>query len=230
MILVTGPTGSGKSTTLYAMLQRLAVERQNTVNISTVEEPVEYTIPRINQIPVNTAAGMDFSLGLRALLRQDPDVIMLGEIRDRETAELGVRSALVGRLLISTLHTNEATGAVPRLLDMGVEAFLLASTLTLVVGQRLVRRLCPSCRESLPPDESVLALLKARPDYDETIRVLQADGVLRKGDETSRRTPSVPRRGLPAVRRQRLSRPPWNLRAVRGGRADSREDHAAGRF
>jgi type II secretory ATPase GspE/PulE/Tfp pilus assembly ATPase PilB-like protein len=183
MILVTGPTGSGKSTTLYAMLQRLAVERQNTVNISTVEDPVEYTIPRINQIPVSVAAGMDFSLGLRALLRQDPDVIMLGEIRDRETAELGVRAALVGRLLISTLHTNEATGAVPRLLDMGVEAFLLASTLTLVIGQRLVRRLCPSCRESLPPDGSVLAILKARPDYEETIRVLQADGVLGKGDD-----------------------------------------------
>jgi type IV pilus assembly protein PilB len=183
MILVTGPTGSGKSTTLYAMLQRLAVERQNTVSISTIEDPVEYTIPRINQIPINPAAGMDFSVGLRALLRQDPDIIMVGEIRDRETAELGVRSALVGRLLISTLHTNEATGAVPRLLDMGVEAFLLASTLTLVVGQRLVRRICPSCRESLPPDESVLALLKARPDYDETIRVLQADGVLGKGGD-----------------------------------------------
>jgi type IV pilus assembly protein PilB len=181
MILVTGPTGCGKSTSLYAMLLRLGVERQNVVNISTIEDPVEYTLPRINQIPLNLTAGLDFSMGLRALLRQDPDIIMVGEIRDRETAEIAVRAALVGRLLISTLHTNESTGAVPRLLDMGVEPFLLASTLSLVVAQRLVRRICMNCRESLTPDPKILATLRARPDFDATVHVLQAQGVLSKG-------------------------------------------------
>ena len=183
MVLVTGPTGSGKSTTLYAILMRLGAERQNLVNISTIEDPVEYTIPRVNQIPVNTGAGIEFATGLRALLRQDPDVIMVGEIRDRETAEIAVRSALVGRLLFSTLHTNEATGAVPRLLDMGIEPFLLASTLALVIGQRLVRRICVGCRESTMPDGSILKLLRSRPDFEDTVRVLQAQGVVRRGDD-----------------------------------------------
>jgi type IV pilus assembly protein PilB len=183
MLLITGPTGSGKSTTLYAMLQRLATERQNMVNISTIEDPVECTIPRVNQIPINAAAGLDFSAGLRALLRQDPDVIMVGEIRDKETADLGVRAALVGRLLLSTLHTNDATAAVPRLIDMGIESFLLASTLSLVVGQRLVRRTCVSCRESFAPEASVLKALQARPDFEATIQVLQAQGVLRGGGD-----------------------------------------------
>src|SRR5579875_705206 len=121
MILVTGPTGSGKSTTLYAMLSRVGAERRNIVNISTVEDPVEYTLPRVNQVSINPSAGMAFSSALRALLRQNPDIIMVGEIRDLETAEIAVRAALVGRLLLSTLHTNDATGAVPRLVDMGVE-------------------------------------------------------------------------------------------------------------
>ncbi len=181
MALVTGPTGSGKSTTLYAVLMRLGIERQNLVNISTIEDPVEYTIPRVNQIPVNVGAGIEFSTGLRALLRQDPDVIMVGEIRDRDTAEIAVRAALVGRLLLSTLHTNDATGAVPRLLDMGIEPFLLASTLSLVIGQRLVRRICVGCRESVAPDGSVLKFLAARADFDGTVRVLQKEGVLRRG-------------------------------------------------
>jgi len=183
MVLITGPTGSGKSTTLYAMLMRLGIERQNVVNISTIEDPVEYTLPRINQTPLNPAAGIDFSTGLRALLRQDPDIIMVGEIRDRETAEIAVRAALVGRLLLSTLHTNEATGAVPRLLDMGVEPFLLASTLALVVAQRLVRRICVGCRTSVTPDGSLLKALRARPDFDETMRALQGQGVVSKGDD-----------------------------------------------
>ncbi|MFQ5899416.1 MAG: GspE/PulE family protein [Candidatus Methylomirabilia bacterium] len=178
MVLNTGPTGSGKSTTLYAMLIRLGVERQNVLNISTIEDPVEYSIPRVNQIPVRHGAGVDFATGLRALLRQDPDVIMVGEIRDRETVEIAVRAALVGRLLLSTLHTNDATGAVPRLLDMGVEPFLLASTLSLVVAQRLVRRVCLTCRESASPEPAVMKALQARPDFDDTIRVLQAEGVL----------------------------------------------------
>ncbi len=178
MVLMTGPTGSGKSTSLYTMLIRIGAERQNVVNISTIEDPIEYTIPRVSQIPVNPGAGVEFATGLRALLRQDPDVIMVGEIRDRETAEIGVRAALVGRLLLSTLHTNDAVGAVPRLLDMGIEPFLLASSLSLVVAQRLVRRICVSCRESLPPDASLLRTLRLRADFDETIRVLQQEGVL----------------------------------------------------
>jgi type IV pilus assembly protein PilB len=183
MILVTGPTGSGKTTTLYAVLARLSAERQNVVNISTVEEPVEYTMPRVNQIPVNPAAGVDFAGGLRALLRQDPDVIMVGEIRDRETVEVAVRAALVGRLLLSTLHTNDATGAVPRLLDMGVEPYLVASTMALVVAQRLVRRICTGCRESVQPDASLLQVLRARGDFAATVAVLQAQGVLGSADD-----------------------------------------------
>ena len=183
MILVTGPTGSGKSTTLYAMLRRLSIERQNAVNISTVEDPIEYTMPRVNQIPLNAAAGFDFASALRALLRQDPDVIMVGEIRDSETVSIGVRAALVGRLFLSTLHTNDATSAVPRLIDMGVEPFLLASTLVLVMAQRLARRICMACRESASPGPEVLAALRARPDFERTVQVLQAQGVLGRGDD-----------------------------------------------
>lgn len=178
MILITGPTGSGKTTTLYAVLMRLGIERQHLVNISTIEDPIEYTIPRVNQSQINPAAGVEFSTGLRALLRQDPDIIMVGEIRDQETAEIAVRAALLGRLLLSTLHTNDAIGAVPRLLDMGVEPFLLASTLAMVVGQRLARRICVSCRESAVPDAAILRAIRSRPDFDETIRVLQEQGVL----------------------------------------------------
>jgi len=186
MILITGPTGSGKTTSLYSMLVRLGIERQNVVNISTIEDPIEYNLPRINQVAVNPGFGIEFATGLRALLRQDPDIIMVGEIRDRETVDIAVRAALVGRLLISTLHTNDATGVVPRLLDMGVEPFLLASTLALAVAQRLVRRICLSCRESAAPEASILESLRARPDFDQTIRVLQSEGVLgQAGDSLS---------------------------------------------
>lgn len=144
LILVTGPTGSGKSTTLYTMLDIL-----NTpdVNISTVEDPIEYQMPRINQTQVRPDIGFTFATGLRSLVRQDPDVIMVGEIRDRETAALAINAALTGHLVLSTLHTNSAAGAVPRLLDMGVESFLLASTLQVVIGQRLVRTLCSQTEE-----------------------------------------------------------------------------------
>jgi type IV pilus assembly protein PilB len=183
MVLVTGPTGSGKSTSLYAILVRIAAERQNQVNISTIEDPVEYTLPRVTQTAVHVAGGLDFAGGLRALLRQDPDVIMVGEIRDRETATIAVRAALVGRLLLSTLHTNDATSAVARLLDMDVEPYLVASTLSLVVAQRLVRRICATCRESAPAEEAALAALRARPDFAETIDVLQHDGVLATGTD-----------------------------------------------
>ena len=150
MVLVTGPTGSGKSTSLFSVLSKL-----NTpdVNISTIEDPVEYKIPGVNQTQTNAKAGMTFASGLRALLRQDPNIIMVGEIRDGETANLGVQAALTGHLVFSTLHTNNAATTLPRLLDMGIEPFLIASTVKAVVGQRLVRRLCTSCRESYEPND-----------------------------------------------------------------------------
>jgi type IV pilus assembly protein PilB len=149
MVLITGPTGSGKSTSLFSILTIL-----NTpdVNISTVEDPVEYKIPGVNQTQTNTKAGMTFASGLRSLLRQDPNIIMVGEIRDTETANLGVQAALTGHLVFSTLHTNNAATSLPRLLDMNIEPFLIASTVKAVVGQRLVRRLCMVCRQSRAPD------------------------------------------------------------------------------
>lgn len=142
MILVVGPTGSGKTTTLYAILNFLNTE---DVNISTIEDPVEYGVRRINQTQVNTVAGYTFASGLRSLLRQDPDIIMIGEIRDGETAQIAVRAALTGHLMLSTLHTNNAAAAAARLLDMGVEPFLVSSTLNVVIAQRLVRRICIEC-------------------------------------------------------------------------------------
>ena len=142
IILLTGPTGSGKSTTLYATLQKLNNE---TKNIITIEEPVERTIEGINQIAVNNKAGLTFATGLRSIVRQDPNIIMVGEIRDGETAKIAVQAALTGHLVFSTLHTNNAIGAVTRLLDIGIEPFLLAATLRGVVAQRLVRTICPYC-------------------------------------------------------------------------------------
>lgn len=153
MILVTGPTGSGKSTSLFSVLSMINSPK---VNISTVEDPVEYRVPGTNQTQVNPVAGMTFVNGLRALLRQDPNIIMVGEIRDSETAGLGVQAALTGHLVFSTLHTNNAATCLPRLLDMGIEAFLIASTVRAVVGQRLVRRLCHECREEIDPDAATL--------------------------------------------------------------------------
>lgn len=153
MVLVTGPTGSGKSTSLFSILSML---NNPKVNISTVEDPVEYKIPGANQTQVNPTAGMTFINGLRALLRQDPNIIMVGEIRDSETADLAVQAALTGHLVFSTLHTNNAATCLPRLLDMHVEPFLIASTVRAVVGQRLVRMLCRSCRESYTPDDEEL--------------------------------------------------------------------------
>jgi type IV pilus assembly protein PilB len=153
MLLVTGPTGSGKSTTLYSVI---SAANDIGVNISTVEDPVEYRIQGVNQTQVNPKVGMTFASGLRALLRQDPDVIMVGEIRDSETAEIGVHSALTGHVVLSTLHTNNAAGCLPRLLDMGIEPFLIASTVNAVIGQRLVRKLCPHCIEPYNPNEKVV--------------------------------------------------------------------------
>ncbi len=144
MILVTGPTGSGKTTTLYAVLQIL---NQDSTNVVTLEDPVEYFIDGVNQSQVIPEIGYDFASGLRSILRQDPNVIMVGEIRDKETAELATHAALTGHIVLSTLHTNNALGTIPRLLDLGVQRFLLPSTLNLIVSQRLVRRLCPDCKK-----------------------------------------------------------------------------------
>lgn len=157
MVLVTGPTGSGKSTTLFSVLTSLNTPN---VNISTVEDPIEYHIAGANQTQVNPIAGMTFTNGLRALLRQDPNIIMVGEIRDGETADLAVQAALTGHLVFSTLHTNNAATCLPRLLDMGVEPFLIASTVRLIIGQRLVRRLCPDCRQSVKPDAALIKQLE----------------------------------------------------------------------
>jgi len=154
MVLVTGPTGSGKSTSLFSVLTTL---NKPDVNISTIEDPVEYKILGVNQTQTNSKAGMTFANGLRALLRQDPNIIMVGEMRDGETANLGVQAALTGHLVFTTLHTNNAATCLPRLLDMGIEPFLIASTVKAVVGQRLVRRLCMNCRQSYRPEQDEIA-------------------------------------------------------------------------
>jgi type IV pilus assembly protein PilB len=159
MVLVTGPTGHGKTTTLYAILHILNTP---SVNITTIEDPVEYEFPRVNQTQVNVKSGITFANGLRALLRQNPDIIMIGEIRDNETVDIAVHAALTGHLVLSSLHTNDAPSALPRLLDMGAPAFLLSSTINLVVAQRLVRRICTSCIESYPASQEITRLIKAQ--------------------------------------------------------------------
>jgi general secretion pathway protein E len=153
MILVTGPTGSGKSTTLHACLQHIATPDKNII---TVEDPVEYNAENVNQIQVNTKVGLTFAAGLRSILRQDPDIIMVGEIRDSETADISLRSALTGHLMLSTLHTNDATSAISRLMDMGIEDFLLTSTLLGVLAQRLTRKLCVNCKKPITLAPSTL--------------------------------------------------------------------------
>jgi general secretion pathway protein E len=156
IILVTGPTGSGKTTTLYACLAKI---NSPVRNIITVEDPVEYQLGGIGQIQVNSKVGLTFAAGLRAILRQDPDVVMVGEIRDRETAEIAIQASLTGHLVFSTLHTNDAAGAVTRLVDMGVEPFLVASSVVCMMAQRLVRNLCPHCKKPVVPTESELKQL-----------------------------------------------------------------------
>lgn len=152
ILLVTGPTGSGKTTSLYAALSSL---NDQTRNILTVEDPIEYHLPGVGQMPVNPKVDMTFARGLRAILRQDPDVVMVGEIRDRETAEIAVQASLTGHLVLSTLHTNSAVGAVTRLVDMGVDAYLLASSLVGILAQRLLRTLCPHCKASFRADAAM---------------------------------------------------------------------------
>jgi type IV pilus assembly protein PilB len=153
MVLVTGPTGSGKSTTLYATLGEIA---RPEVNVITVEDPVEYRMEGINQVQVNFKAGLTFAAVLPAILRSDPDIVLIGEIRDRATAQLGIEAALTGHLVLSTLHTNDAPSAMPRLVEMGIEPFLVGSSLDAVLAQRLARRLCEWCKEPYAPTESDL--------------------------------------------------------------------------
>tara|TARA_Y100000385_G_scaffold255810_1_gene281703 strand:+ start:4416 stop:5879 length:1464 start_codon:yes stop_codon:yes gene_type:complete len=169
IILVTGPTGSGKTTTLYAGLQQM--DRQGR-NIMTVEDPVEYDLPGISQTQINLRAGMTFARGLKAILRQDPDVILIGEIRDGETAEIATQSSLTGHLVLSTLHTNTAAGAITRLQDLGVDSFLLASTIRGILSQRLLRKLCTHCKRPSEPNEFNRGLLKLKPGQ----KVFEANG------------------------------------------------------
>lgn len=157
VIYITGPTGSGKTTTLYMMMDRVA---KGAINVSTIEDPVERPLPRINQTQVNNQAGMTFAIGLRALLRQDPDVILVGETRDGETASIAVTAAITGHLVLSTLHTNDAVSSITRLEDMGVEHYLLASALKGVVAQRLMKKICPKCREKYTPTKDDLLILQ----------------------------------------------------------------------
>jgi general secretion pathway protein E len=156
IILVTGPTGSGKTTTLYAALSSI---NSPEVNIITIEDPIEYQIDGIGQIQVNPKIDLTFAQGLRSIVRQDPDVILIGEIRDRETAEIAIQSSLTGHLVFSTLHTNDASSAVTRLIDMGIEPFLVTSSVMAIIAQRLVRKLCPKCKEAYIPDAESLVNL-----------------------------------------------------------------------
>ncbi len=173
IILVTGPTGSGKTTTLYAGLTHI---NETSRNILTIEDPVEYLLPGIGQTQVNSKVDMTFARGLRAILRQDPDVVMVGEIRDLETAEIAVQASLTGHLVLSTLHTNTAIGAITRLQDMGIEPFLLSSSLTAVMAQRLVRVLCEQCKQAHEASEGELSLLDIAPPEGEAVTIYRAEG------------------------------------------------------
>ncbi len=173
IILVTGPTGSGKTTTLYAALNTInAIDKK----IITIEDPVEYELDGINQVQVNSKAGLGFASGLRSIVRQDPDVILIGEIRDRETADIAIQSALTGHLVFSTLHTNDAAGAVTRLVEIGVEDYLLSSSLVAIMAQRLVRVLCPACKEAFVPDAALLKRLKLPFAVNEREPIYRAQG------------------------------------------------------
>jgi len=168
-ILAVGPTGSGKTTTLYSILKLL---NSREVNITTIEDPVEYDIEGINHIQINTKAELTFATGLRSILRQDPDIIMVGEIRDQETAKIAINAAMTGHLVLSTLHTNDSITTIPRLLDMGIEAFLIASTINIVIAQRLARKLCESCRTQYRLTQKDLTELKRiRPDIAKLLKI-----------------------------------------------------------
>lgn len=177
MMLVTGPTGSGKSTSLYAILTILNTK---SVNISTIEDPVEYRIVGANQMQTNTKIGLTFAIGLRALLRQDPNIIMIGEIRDKETAEEAMHAAMTGHIVLSTLHTNSAAAAPPRIIDIGIEPYLIASTINAIMAQRLVRVICPDCKEALKIDEATAGALAKQFDMEKLFVTLNREQVLEK--------------------------------------------------
>ena len=170
MILVTGPTGSGKTTTLYTVLNILNTPK---VNITTIEDPIEYRMAHVNQSQVNPKIGYTFAAGLRAFLRQDPDIIMVGEIRDHETAEIAIHAAMTGHLVLSTLHTNDAPTTLPRLIEMGVPAFLVASTTNVIVAQRLVRKICPNCIQSYTLDKEAIEEIKKQLNIDDIMQAMQ---------------------------------------------------------
>jgi type II secretory ATPase GspE/PulE/Tfp pilus assembly ATPase PilB-like protein len=157
IILICGPTGCGKTTTLYSIISKISTPK---VNIVTVEDPIEYKIPGVNQVQINPAAGLTFASGLRSFLRQDPNIILVGEVRDRETAELAVQASLTGHLVFSTLHTNDASEALPRLLDMGAEPYLLASSMSAIVAQRVIRKIHDDCKVSYQADPKVIEDIK----------------------------------------------------------------------
>jgi len=173
MIIVTGPTGSGKTTTLYTSLARINTPEHNVVS---VEDPVEYQIPRVNQVQVNVRTGLTFANGLRSILRQDPDIVLIGEIRDRETAEIAVQASMTGHLVLTTLHTNDAPGAVTRLMDMGIEPFLITSSLIGALAQRLVRVICPHCKEAYSPPLDALRRLGLDPAEHKGVRLYRGRG------------------------------------------------------
>jgi type IV pilus assembly protein PilB len=175
MLLVTGPTGSGKSTSLYAILSILNTKQ---VNISTIEDPVEYRIVGANQMQVNPKIGLTFAMGLRALLRQDPNIIMIGEIRDQETADEAMHAAMTGHIVLSTLHTNSSAGALPRLIDIGVEPYLIASTVNAVMGQRLVRVICPDCKTKYETDKTMLEALRKQFNFDKLLQSLRQENII----------------------------------------------------
>lgn len=182
MILVTGPTGSGKTTTLYTMMDILNTPE---VNISTIEDPIEYRMPRINQTQVKPDIGLTFANGLRSLVRQDPDIMMVGEIRDSETASLAINAALTGHLVLSTLHTNSAAGALPRMLDMGQEAFLISSTVNLIIAQRLVRKLCSDSREKYQLKPQDIKDIERYVDLERVMKFLYENNIVEKSKKFS---------------------------------------------
>ncbi|MEO0580501.1 MAG: GspE/PulE family protein, partial [Pseudomonadota bacterium] len=173
MILVTGPTGSGKTTTLYTALKLVDSDDRS---VFTLEDPIEYSLGSIRQTQVKPEVGLDFASGLRALLRQDPDVILIGEIRDTETAQLAARAALTGHLVLSTLHTNDAVGVIPRLVDMGVDRYMLPPALSAIVAQRLIRRICPDCREEVPNPDRLIERLALTDKFEETPTLYRGRG------------------------------------------------------
>jgi type IV pilus assembly protein PilB len=183
ILMVTGPTGSGKSTTLYSILNIL---NEPGVNISTIEDPIEYRLKGINQSQVNPRVGYTFASGLRSFLRQDPDIIMVGEIRDLETAEIAMHAAMTGHLVLSTLHTNDAPTSLPRLLDMGIPSFLIAFTAKLIVAQRLVRKICQFCKKEYALTEQNIADLEKMIDVKRMLELFKKNGCLEKGDEKLR--------------------------------------------